>query len=276
MFYLKNWEKFCCEIEKYNINKLTAAEVLTRQINNQFIILKHDVETKPMLALLLAKIEHKFNIKGSFYVQAYLLDDPDNLAIFNEIQKLNHEVSYHYDVLDANNGDYDKAKLDFEYNLEKFHAAGFNVKTVCQHGNPVKKRVGYTSNRDFFRNHSIAQVFDGISDIVVNYKARLGSDYIYISDAGYQWSIISDPENNDRIIGDADRPLSGFKGIFDELNKGKSVIVSTHPHRWKKNRLEILGAIMIYKIIRYLANRARSVPFFYGVMNRFYYLAKKL
>lgn len=276
MFYLKNWELFCSTIQTYNIPKITAREALSIPIKKQFIIFKHDVETNPSQALLLARIEHKYKIRGTFYVQAYLLDDPANISILREIENLNHEVSYHYDVLDENNGDFTKAKLDFQYNLAKFKAAGFNVVTVCQHGNPIKSRVGYTSNRDFFRNPSISLSYQEISDIVVNFKDRLGLDYLYVSDAGYQWSIIADPENNDRIKGMADIRLSGFSDILNELNNGKSVIISTHPHRWKKTRLGIMSTIYIYRFIRFTASHARKIPFLYEIMNRFYYIAKKI
>lgn len=276
MFYYKNWERFCSDIRDTKIRTFRADELLSMDISNQFIILKHDVETNPIKALKLATIESNYGIYGSYYVQAYLLDSAENIAVLQRIKDLGHEVSYHYDVLDANHGDFKKAKEDFAYYLDKFNSLGFNIKTVCQHGNPVMNREGYTSNRDFFRNNEVVELYSNISDIVVNFKERTGSNYIYVSDAGYSWKLISDPENNDRQGSILDIPLKGFSGILDLIQKGNSVIISTHPHRWQKSKISILLKIIFFNFIRFAVRIARKMPFIEKALFRFYYLAKKI
>jgi len=225
---------------------------------------------------MLAQIEKKHGIIGSFYVQAYLLNNNSNIKILKEIKELGHEVSYHYDVLDANNGDFIKANLDFKINLEKFNACGFKIETVCQHGNPVKKRIGYTSNRDFFRDKSIAQQYSSIADIVVNFKEKSGKNYLYISDVGYSWNIILNPENNDLIKHTSDIPIKNFSNILELLKKGESIILSTHPHRWEKSKICIYFKIGLYNIVRYFVSLISKIPLFKDILDRFYYLAKKI
>lgn len=276
MFYYKNWENFCSTVVKTVIISQRACDVSVNNSNKQFIVFKHDVETNPSKALKLAEIENKHGIKGSYYVQAYLLDNIENVKILQQIRNLGHEVSYHYDVLDANNGDFEKANSDFQENLQKFKDAGFEIKTVCQHGNPVKNRVGYSSNRDFFRNKSIAEQYKEISDIVVNFKEKTDTNYLYISDAGYVWNIISDPENNDRIKGDPDIKLRGFEEILAEINKGNSIILSTHPHRWKKTKTGIYLKITLFKTIRSSIKFLTKIPVIKNILNRFYFLAKRI
>ena len=273
MFYYNNWHNFCSSINKSKIRTFRAAELLADKKTEQFIVFKHDVETNPAKALELAEIENKHGIKGSYYVQAYLLDNPENVKIFQQIKNLGHEVSYHYDVLDANSGDFEK---EFKENLQKFETAGFEIKTVCQHGNPVKNRVGYSSNRDFFRNKTIAEQYNEISDIVVNFKEKSRTNYIYISDAGYAWNIISDPENNDRIKGAPDIKLRGFEEILSKIDEGHSIILSTHPHRWKKSKLGIYFKIGMFKTVRSSVKFLTKIPGIKNVLNRFYFLAKKI
>ncbi len=276
MFYYNNWDKFCSAVVKTNAASLKASDIIVQNPGIQFIVFKHDVETNPADALKLAQIENKHSIKGSYYVQAYLLKNPEHVNILQQIKNLGHEVSYHYDVLDANNGDFEKANVEFQQNLKKFKAAGFEIITVCQHGNPVKNRVGYSSNRDFFRNKSIAEQYKEISDIVVNFKEKTGTNYLYISDAGYAWNIISDPENNDRIKGAPDIKLQGFEEILTKIDEGHSIILSTHPHRWKKTKTGIYFKISLFKTIRSSVKFLTKIPGIKNVLNRFYFLAKKI
>lgn len=276
MFYYKNWEIFCSAVANTKAITLRAFDIALKNPRKQFVVFKHDVETNPAKALRLAEIENKHGIKGSFYVQSYLLNNPKHVKTLQQIKHLGHEVSYHYDVLDANNGDFEKANIEFQQNIITFENAGFEIKTVCKHGNPVKNRVGYSSNRDFFRNKTIAKRYKEISDIVVNFRDITGADFTYISDAGYSWNIISDPENNDRIKGEPDIKLNGFADVLTELNHGKSIIISTHPHRWEKNRLSIYSKIALFKIVRSTVKTLSKNPLIKRILNHFYFLAKKI
>lgn len=276
MFFYSNWDKFCEEVKNSNVKIIRAKDILSYGINEQFIVFKHDVETNPQKALILAKIENKYGICGSYYVQAFLLDRSENVRILKQIKKLGHEVSYHYDVLDANFGDFEKANKDFKYNLDRFNKLGFKTETVCQHGNPVMNRVGYTSNRDFFRHKLISDQYKNIADIVVNFKEKTGVNYTYVSDAGYSWKLISDPENNDKGNTTPDIQLNGFNGIMDLIDTNNSIILSTHPHRWKKSRLAIYWKILFFRSIRSIVKVIRKIPFMEEILSRFYYLAKNI
>jgi len=276
MYYFKNWDKFCYNVTKTNTSCLRALDIAVHNTDKQFIIFKHDVETQPSKALKLSQIENKHGIKGSFYVQAYLLNNPEHIRILQQIKQLGHEVSYHYDVLDANNGNFERANDEFQENLQKFKNSGFDIITVCQHGNPIKNRKGYTSNRDFFRNKTIANQYKEISDIVVNFREKTGVDFTYISDAGYSWNIILDPENNDRINGDTDIKLNGFEDMLNEIKKGKSIIISTHPHRWEQSRLSIYLKIFLFKIVRSTVKFLSKFSVIKKILNHFYFLAKKI
>ncbi|MEI5907390.1 hypothetical protein WAK64_10010 [Bacillus spongiae] len=277
MFIYQQWDEFCKKLKNEGVASVTASSVLKNQSDDTFIILKHDVETNPLKALKLAEIENKYSHKGSYYVQAYLLENEKNISILKKIQELGHEVSYHHDVMDSNQGNVAKAKKEFQANKALFENNGFTLETVCQHGNPVMERDGYTSNRDFFRNASIAETFNQISEIMVNFRGRIKRNYKYISDAGYGWKIIYDPENNDIInSSEKDIALGHLDNVLKVIQTQKSVIVSTHPHRWHSSAIQAKATNIKFILVKNTAKLMLKVPFMKKIMGKFYFLAKKI
>lgn len=277
MFYYKNWERFCKFLKESGVTLCTAQDSLTLSPNERFVVLKHDVETFVLNAYRLAEIEHRYGICGSYYVQYYLLKNQENIRLLQLMQNWGHEISYHYDVLDANAGDYNAALLDFKKNKNVFHENGFQFKTICQHGNPVKNRVGYTSNRDFFRNQDIKSQFSNLVDIVVDYSKYSHHEYKYISDVSYRWNVITLPETNDLYPDVKNVKIGDFDALENLIkNSGSSFIVSTHPHRWKASKTSIYVKIVLFRIIRALVLGAKNIPGVNQLLNKFYFLAKKI
>ncbi|MBR3791999.1 MAG: hypothetical protein IKK18_04785 [Clostridia bacterium] len=276
MFVYKKWEKFCKNLYENKIQSTTAYGALKDKKEN-FLILKHDVETNPQKALAMAKIENKYGHCGVYYVQAYLLESKENIDILKKIKELGHEVSYHHDVMDSNSGDLAKALEEFETNKATFEKHGFNINTVCQHGNPVVQRVGYTSNRDFFRSQQVKEKFNEIAEIMVDYREKIGVDFKYISDAGYGWKIIYDPETNDIVdSSDKDIKLKALDKVLDFIKNENAVILSTHPHRWNSNLVSAVIKNIIFKTIRFIAKVLKKIPIINKIMSKFYFLAKKI
>ena len=245
---------------------------------SSYVVLKHDVETNVKSAFKIAQIESKYGHCGSYYVQAYLLDEQKNVEMLKQMQEMGHEISYHYDVMDANGGDIPSAIEDFEKNRAKFERNGFHLVTLCQHGNPIVERKGYTSNRDFFRNEKVQQKFSCLADVMVDFKEKAGVEYLYFSDAGRKFKFIFDPINNDIIPSD-DKNIS-----FENLNAvysyveylGANAIISMHPHRWVKSKIKYVVKTAIFKVIRAIAKVLSKIPFMKKFMSKYYYLAKKL
>jgi hypothetical protein len=263
IFLFKEYEKFCENLANSGVFSLSAAEVLKKN-PKKFLILKHDIEAKPKNALKIAKIEAKFGHKASYYVHFDIFKD--NLELFKDIQNLGHEVSYHYDVLDSNAGDFEKAKKEFDKNIAFFEKEGFEIKSVCQHGNPLIKRKGYTSNRDFFRKFKDEYEF---KDIVVNFKV---GEFIYISDVGYQWQIIPSPHTAD--INPQKTIKTSYKEMLN-LAKKNSLIISSHPHRYFNTKFEAYSKQVVFTIIKNIAKSFYKTPLGKKILSRFYYLAKR-
>lgn len=274
-FTYKCWERFCAEARKAGLQSIPAKEV--PHSAKSFFVLKHDVETDVAKARQMALIEHKYGHRGSYYVQAYLMHDGKNVQMLKEMQSLGHEISYHYDVMDSSKGDMAKATSEFAENLKLFEDNGFKITTVCQHGNPVVERVGYTSNRDFFRCEKTREAYPHISDIMVNYKDSLNIEYFYFSDAGRKFKRIWDPINND-ITNSDDKNIS-YDNLGEVLNALPDTcgnIISTHPHRYTKSAVIYTIKALIFKTVKAVARILIKIPFMKKFMSKYYYLAKKL
>ena len=177
IFVYKKWDAFCKELDKVGIHSIPAKDV-TKKLS-QYLVLKHDVETDVKKALEIAKIENKYGHCGSYYVQAYLMNEETNIQMLKQMQQMGHEISYHHDVMDSCHGNLENAIIEFEKNKTIFEENGFNLCTLCQHGNPIIERIGYTSNRDFFRSEIVRKMYGDLSDIMVNYKDNYETEYIF-------------------------------------------------------------------------------------------------
>ena len=274
IFSYKKWDEFCRRLSENGTRSIPACDAYGSDM--RFLVLKHDVETDVSHAYAIAKIEHKHGHRGSYYVQAYLLNDSKNISMLREMQGMGHEISYHYDVMDSSHGDLDKAIVEFDSNKKLFESCGFELKTLCQHGNPILERVGYTSNRDFFRSERVRAMYPDLSDIMVNYKDAHSTDYIYYSDAGRQFKMIYDPLTND-VINSDDKNVAykDLNALYNALG-AQSSIVSIHPHRWTKSALACVVKTAIFKMIKSIAKLLMKIPFLKKFMSRYYYLAKKI
>lgn len=276
MFVYKEWERFCSNLYNLDVECITALEALgLSKTSSHYIIIKHDIETNLEKALHLALIENKFDIKATYYVQSYLLDDAKNVELLRVISELGHEVTYHYDVLDANDGDYKLAEEEFDQTLSKFSNIGLEVKTVCPHGNPIKERDGWSSNKDFFRKEHIRNKYSSIVDIVISPEKFINRDMVYISDAGFGWKKITDISNNDKSISD-DLKLEGLDDVIALIDKTKTVIVSAHPHRWRKYSIIASFNKNLFLTLRFIVKKLTRISFLNKIMSKFYYLAKKI
>lgn len=274
IFVYKNWEKFCKKLKENGFNCIMARDV--SKLCEGYVVLKHDVETDVEKAYKLAEIESKFGHRGTYYVQAYLLENLQNVELLKKIQEMGHEISYHYDVLDSCQGNLEKAIVEFEENRKKFENYGFGIKTLCQHGNPIIERKGYTSNRDFFRSEKVQKLYPELSDIMVNYKVVHQTEYLYFSDAGRQFKMIYDPLYNDVIKSDDKNiPYENLEKLFEELNLSENYIISVHPHRWTKSAGLYILKTVIFLCVKNTAKIMMKIPFVEKLLSRYYYLAKK-
>jgi len=271
MFTFSKWDKICKTISSLN-KSITLDSLRIYNDTNDWIAIKHDVETNVKKALTIAKIEAKHNLKSTFYFQGNLVSA--NHKIIQEISSLGHEIAYHHDVMDANGGNIKKAIQDFQENIANFNKYGFYIKTVCPHGNPVMTRNGWNSNKDFFRDPTVVKLFPNIIDIVVQLPNSY-NNITYISDAGYNWKeIINIQGVNLKNTGDL--IIKDSKKLFELIKSNKQLIISTHPHRWESSKFKVIFNILLFKVFRNVGRALFQFPFLKKIITKYYYLAKKI
>lgn len=271
----KKWEEFCRQLHYKDIHSVCARNI--NKNSNKYLVLKHDVETDVLKAYRMAKIEHKYNHCGSYYVQAYLLDNKKNINMLKEMQTMGHEISYHYDVMDSCRGNIDEAIVEFERNKEKFKLNGFDIQTLCQHGNPIIERVGYNSNRDFFRNNKVQSLYPHLCDIMVDFSIKKMTNYQYYSDAGRKFKYIFDPFYND--VKNSDNKNIEYKdldALLEVIIENNNSIISVHPHRWTNSIITYSIRTMIFRLLKIIAMVLVKIPMLKKIFNKYYFLAKKI
>jgi hypothetical protein len=188
--------------------------------NNQFAILRHDVDRPPKNVLLIAQLEHELCIKATYYfrVKEKLFD----LRIITQVKELDHEVGYHYEVLDKTKGDYNRAIKIFKDEWKLFKK--WDAQTICMHGNPFSKYV----NRDIWNVYDFKQYrVNGEAYLSINFNNRY-----YFTDTGRSWNSkffsVKDKISNDLInINNTD---SLIKLIKDK--NITNIYILTHPSKW--------------------------------------------
>ncbi len=278
-FVYSEWDDFCKVLSDNGLRSVTSASVLQDAIadnscKKRFVTLKHDVEASPSKALDFARIEHKYGHCATYYVQAYLMTD-ENYQIFSQIHELGHEVSYHHDVMDGAKGDLRVAMAIYKENLDKFSRYGFDVKTVCQHGNPVSDYA----NRDFFRSDLVQNAFPDQADIMVDFMKKINQKYTYISDFGMSFKIVKDPIEVENLREEDKYVVLGdLMGVSTEIlaHPQESYIVSAHTHRYNESAFKAACRKAIFKAIRRVARVMFVIPGLKKFLFRFNAVTKYL
>ncbi len=275
MYTYKQWDDFCLKIScKHDFKSLSVIDSFQNiETINNCLVLKHDVEDKPEIALNVAKIEAKYNLHATYYFHGFFLEITEYVEIMIQIQNLGHEVGYHYDVLDNNDGDYEKAANEFKTDLVKFKSYGINIKSICPHGNPLKVREGWNSNKDFFKLESIRKQFIGLFDIVND--IRDFDDAIYISDAGYKLNIIGDIRDNDKSSSKLIDKKIEIENVREMLNDCKCIVLSIHPHRMRSNIFFLEAKKNIFFLAKIIVLKAKNIETFDKVLSMFYRFSKR-
>lgn len=273
----QEYKDFCKTISKTGVPQYTVEKACRYidALSKPFVIIKHDVEDKPEKALAISKIEYSFGITSTYYVHSFFLRNPKNVAIFNEIMNLGHEIGYHFDVLDNNNGDLEKATQEFREALSRFSENGFTIKTVCPHGNPFKSRVGYSSNKDFFLDPKIRNTFKDVVDVYITFPDMLDKDYLYITDAKYAY-FYRDAKTTKTDATENYFPLKSKDEIIKLILAGHSLIISTHTHRYFRFVAISLIKFALYKFAKQAGGILSKVKWGRYILNKFYFMAKRV
>ncbi|MFH1700569.1 MAG: hypothetical protein ABIE07_08280 [Candidatus Zixiibacteriota bacterium] len=233
-------------IEKFLINRKSEAANAER-----LVAIRHDVDYSPARALKMARIEAKYQINTTYYIRRRFFDN--NLDIIKQIAQLGHEIGYHYEEVDTHQKAPNKqvardAVGFFIGSLLDLDKLGFNIKTICAHGNPLsgvdnRQVVHLTRSDDWLDDLAFTYDRDLIVEKISN---RLigdasiditGDDFdVYIPDTGrfnprYN---LKDHIDNCPTVG-----LSNFNSLKEilENRKYRRIYMNMHPDRWSDNKI---------------------------------------
>lgn len=209
-----------------DVSFLTVREYLEAgSLPSEFVVLRHDVDRKPGNALDFARIEADRDVRSTYYVRT--VPETFRPSIIGAIERLGHEVGYHYEDLDRTDGDVEAARDSFRENLDRLREL-VTVDTVCMHGNPLTPH----DNRDMWGD---IQVFDEYDLVGEAYLSMDFGDVDYYSDTGRNWRDGA-LKIHDHTIGDDGKTVQvgTTPELIELLGSAERVrfCILTHPDRW--------------------------------------------
>ena len=208
---------------------ITYATYCSGNLPERFVILRHDVDLKPVNSLRFASDEKKMGVKSTYYFRTVPVSWDED--IIKSIEEMGHEVGYHYESLTTCKGDMQKAFTDFTKNLERLRRL-VPVRTVCMHGSP---RSPYDS-KDIWKEYN----FRDLDIIGEPYLTTNFSKMLYLTDTGRRWDGYK-VSVRDKITGFQEEwnakgwSFHSTDHIIKALQNNKlpnQLMITTHPQRW--------------------------------------------
>lgn len=226
-FTLDKFYNLCSTITE-NYTTITVGEYVTagNKYPERFVLMRHDVDGRAETALDTARIEHELGIQATYYFRTR-----NNVfvpEIIQEIERMGHEVGYHYEVLSTAKGDHEKAIKLFEDDVDKFRSI-CKLKTICMHGSVLSKY----DNRDLWKSYDFRD-FGLIGEAYLS----AGKNLNYFTDTGRGWN----SKNNlrDFIPGNTEQISANTTDELIRLIKRNEIsnfYISLHPSRWTSNSI---------------------------------------
>lgn len=225
-------QKYCkllSQLTNCGYEFITFSDYCEGKIPQQFVILRHDVDLKPLNSLRFAQLENKMGAKASYYFRAVPESWDEN--VIREIASMGHEVGYHYESLTTCDGRMEDAFEDFKQNLEALRKLTL-VRTICMHGSP---RSPYDS-KDIWKSYS----YRDLGIIGEPYFDVDFSKVFYLTDTGRRWDGYK-VSVRDKVEGFQDewtRQGLTFHHTDDiihalqEKSLPPQIMITTHPQRW--------------------------------------------
>ncbi len=221
-FTHKMYHKLCSAIHDAGYQTITLGDYFATDDHVQpRMMLRHDVDRDPQLALEMAQIEHEHKLQSTYLFR--VIDTVFKPDIINKIAELGMEIAYHYECLDKAKGDYEKAFEICKDELKKLRELA-PVKTMAMHGNPLTK----WDNRDLWKKYDFQQVG-------IEVAAYLNIDYKqvrYFSDTGRTWD---ERRGNiyDFVGEQPEHSLKTTPDLIDYITSHKqTTCILIHPNRW--------------------------------------------
>lgn len=194
-----------------------------------YVILRHDVDMRPLNSLRIAQIEHQLGIRASYYFR--IVPRSNQPDLIRAIAALGHEIGYHYEDMALVHGDTTQAIAHFRRSLAYFRRF-YPVCTICMHGAPTSRFDG----RDLWKYYN----YHDENIIGEPYFDMDFSSCLYLTDTGrcfdgYKVSV------RDKIPRYQDQWTAAgltYHSTFDVIHAisshalHRNLMITTHPQRW--------------------------------------------
>lgn len=216
---------------------ITVREYLSSEtLPEQFLIVRHDVDRKPMNALQMARTEALRGISTTYYVRA--IPKTFRPELIQQLETLGHEVGYHYEDYVRAGGELRAAHRRFRSNLSELRQT-VDVDTICMHGNPLSPH----DNRDMWTAPG-APGFAAYDLLGEAYLSMDFTDVTYFSDTGRTWR--DGPlKIKDHTMGEGSKAVTAdttadLIGLLERREVTRSCVLA-HPNRWADSYSELLA-----------------------------------
>ncbi|AKB17605.1 hypothetical protein [Methanosarcina sp. WWM596] len=230
-FTLTKYESLLQAIKETDYSTCTVYDFL-KDIPEKCIIFRHDVDRAVNRNLAMAKLEHSYGIKSTYYFRH--IEETFKPDIIRQMAGMGHEIGFHYEVMDKANGNPEKAIEIFREELEDLRKIA-KINTVCMHGNPLTP----WSNRDLWQKYDFR-------DFGLTGEPYLSIDYnkvFYLTDTGRTWADlkIRVKDTIDKSGGElkvnAKVDLKAISSTDDVIHlirteKVSRICLLVHPNRW--------------------------------------------
>ncbi len=192
------------------------------------VILRHDVDRKPLNSLRIAELEAEKGIHASYYFR--IVKESFRPDVIHRIAALGHEIGYHYEDMSLCKGNTKLALEHFERKLALLRSF-YPVTTICMHGAPTSKYDG----------RALWQVTDYRHYNIIG-EPYFDTDFsrlLYLTDTGRCWDGFKvsvrdkipgyQEEWNRRgwVFHRTDELIAAIRG-----GQLPSMMLTTHPQRW--------------------------------------------
>ena len=212
---------------------ITFADYCRGERPKKFVILRHDVDARPLNSVRVAQVEHSMGVKASYYFRVTKNSNvPD---VIRTIVQLGHEIGYHYEDMSICKGDAEAAWSHFKTWLRYFRTY-YPVETICMHGAPTSK----WDSKALWKTHD----YKSKGVIGEPYLDTDFSDVFYLTDTGRCWDgykvSVRDkiPHYQDEWTaqGLVWHNTKQLLLAIEEDRLPNHVMMTTHPQRWTNNR----------------------------------------
>jgi hypothetical protein len=231
MDFTINKYKFLLEDLKESGYSFQTLAEFVQQPDKKVVVLRHDVDKLPVNSLKFATIQYEMGVRGSYYFR--ITPSVFDIEIIRKIHSMGHEIGYHYETMDACNGNVENAYNEFCHNLELFRKV-VPVITVCMHGSPTSR----------FDNKAIWDIYDykELGIIAEPYFELDFNKVFYITDTGrrFDGEKVSVRDKTTQKIYTSWPSYHRLKEVRKAIQDGSFpdiVMLNLHPQRWTNNLL---------------------------------------